>query len=297
MLNAWFYSNPNWLVVVVVCTVLVALGLGAVLLTQRFVDWEKREKDTKIVGLSYALAGGIYAIVISFVAVGVYEAMDKASAVATAEANSLSSLMFDSAGLPPALAAQVRADTSAYIETVTKKEWPAQQAFKMDDRNFELGWTQVRRISQDLATYQPTTPGQETMKLEMVGNVDGLFSQRRSRILAASAHLPDAIWQMAIAGLVMVVAYLCLFGPHNAWMHLVTVGLSVGAIGLIFSLIIALDYPFRGGLSVSDEAYVSAKDLSEELFPAKPPPPGEAKVAPANAEVAPANAEVAAKKS
>jgi hypothetical protein len=267
MLNAWFYSNPNWLVLTVVCAILVAISAGAVYLTHRFVPWELREKDTKIIGLSYALAGGIYAIVISFVAVGVYEAMDKAAAVATAEANSLSSLMFDSAGLPPALAAQVRADTGAYIHTVTEKEWPAQQAYKMDDKNFELGWTEVRRISQDLATYQPTTPGQETMKLEMVGNVDQLFSERRSRILAANEHLPDAIWQMAIAGLAMVIVYLCLFGPHSAWMHYTTMGLTVFAIGLIFTLIIALDFPFRGALSVSDEAYVSARDLSAELFP------------------------------
>ncbi len=267
MLNAWFYSNPNWLVLVVVCAVLVAISLGAVLLTQKYVDWEMREKDTKIVGLSYALAGGIYAIVISFVAVGAYEAMDKAAATATAEANSLSSLMFDSAGLPADLGAQVRADVGAYIDTVTEKEWPAQQAYKMEDKNFELGWKQMRRISQDLATYNPTTAGQETMKLEMTGNVDALFSQRRSRILAANSHLPDAIWQMALVGLVMVIFYLCLFGPHSKWMHLTTMGLTVFCIGLIFVLIIALDYPFRGALSVDDEAYVSAKSLTAELFP------------------------------
>jgi hypothetical protein len=266
MLNVWFYSNPNWLVMLAVCGVLVAIGLGAVLLTQRFVNWETREKDTKMVGLSYALAGGIYAIVISFVAVGVYEAMDKAEAIATSEANSLSSLLFDSAGLPPALGAQVRADVGAYIDTVTKKEWPAQQAYQMDDRNFELGWTQVRQISRDLATYEPTTLGQATMKKEMIGNADQLFSERRSRILAAGEHLPDAIWQMAIAGLVLVIFYLCLFGPHSRWMHLATTGLTVFSIGLIFTLIIALDYPFRGQLSVDDDAYVSAKDLSVELF-------------------------------
>jgi len=266
MLNAWFYSNPNWLVMLVVCGVLVAISLVAVLLTQRFVPWELREKDTKMVGLSYALAGGIYAIVISFVAVGVYEAMDKAQALATAEANSLSSMLFDSAGLPPALAAQVRADVGAYIDTVTKKEWPAQQAYQMDDRNFELGWAQVRKISQDLATYEPTTMGQEIMKKEMIGNADNLFSERRSRILAAGEHLPDAIWQMAIAGLALVIFFLCLFGPKSAWMHLATTGLTVFAIGLIFALIIALDYPFRGQLSVDDDAYVSAKDLGAELF-------------------------------
>ena len=40
-----------------------------------------------MVGLSYALCGGIFAVVLAFVAVGVYEAMDKTIASVAAEAN------------------------------------------------------------------------------------------------------------------------------------------------------------------------------------------------------------------
>ncbi len=60
-----------------------------------------------MVGMSYALCGGIYAVVLAFVAVGTYEAMDKSTAIASEEANSLGGLSFDSAGLPSALARKV----------------------------------------------------------------------------------------------------------------------------------------------------------------------------------------------
>jgi hypothetical protein len=281
MLNDWFYSIPHWLVTLVVCVYFVGLSLGVVFLAQRFIKWETREKDTKIIGLSYALAGAVYALVIAFVAVGVDESNDRADTIATAESNALAGLMFDSAGLPGDLAAKVRADAGAYIDIVTKKEWPIQQAYRMDERNFEPGWDQARRLAQDIAQFQPTTMGQETTKLEISGNVDELFAQRRNRILAAGEHLPDIIWQMMIAGLVMVVAYLSLFGPRSRTIHLTTTGLTVFTVALTFSMIIAFDYPYRGGeLSVADDAYVSAKDVSDTIFddeaPEAPPTPAPA---------------------
>jgi hypothetical protein len=73
---------------------------------------------------------------------------------------------------------------------------------------------------------------------------------------------------MMIAGLVMVVAYLGLFGPRSRIIHLTVTGLTVFTVALTFSMIIAFDYPYRGGdLSVDDDAYVSVKDVSETIFP------------------------------
>src|SRR5476651_1555914 len=157
MLNDWFYSHSTWEVMFVVCSVIVGLSLGGLFLFNRFVDWEAREKDTTMVGLSYALAGGIYAIVISFVAVGVYSTMNKAELIASAESNSLSSLVFDSAGLPTELAVQVRKDVDGYIDIATKKEWPSQRAFHMRESEYDEGWARLRRISHDLSAYEPAT--------------------------------------------------------------------------------------------------------------------------------------------
>ena len=53
---------------------------------------------------------GGYAVLIAIVVVDVWETFTKGDEIATAEANKLSNLMLDSAGLPPAIAGTVRTD-------------------------------------------------------------------------------------------------------------------------------------------------------------------------------------------
>ena len=219
-----------------------------------------------MVGLSYALAGGLYAVMLAFVAVGVYETMDRSTSIASDEANSLGSLAFDSAGLGPQTAERVRQEVNDYIDVVTQKEWPEQQAYNMAKSNFEEGWVILRRISVDLASFEPKTEGQATVKVEMEHAINDLFASRRSRLLAARAHLPDAVWQMLIFGLVLVAFYVYLFGPHNYRIHMAVTTLTMFSIGLIFTLVIALDYPFRGEVSVDSDAYTGVKEVAEKVF-------------------------------
>ena len=266
MLNNWFYAHSTWEVAGVVCSVLVLLPLLGLLMFHRLVDWHTREKNTNMIGLSYALCGGIYAVVLAFVAVGTYQTMDKSTAIVSDEANALSSIAFNSAGLPEELGHRLREDLNKYIDTVTNKEWPSQQAYHMAESNYEQGWTEVRNLSISLADYEPANPGQATVKAAILHTINDLFSARRARLLAANAHLPDPVWQMLIFGLVLVAVYVYLFGPHNFKIHMAVTAMTMLSIGLVFTLIIALDYPFRGDLSVSDEAYVGVKEVAEHAF-------------------------------
>lgn len=266
MLNQWFYSHSTWQVAGAVCAVVVLVPLLGLYLFHRLVDWHAREEDTSMTGLSYALCGGIYAVVLAFVAVGTYEAMEKSGTIASDEANSLSGLAFDSAGLSGELGARVRGDVDKYIDIVTKREWPSQQAYKMEASNYQEGWNQIRQIGLDLTGFEPATPGQATVKAEMVRSANELFSARRARLLAANAHLPDAVWQMLILGLMLVAVYIYLFGPHSYKIHMAVTGMTMLSIGLVFTLIIALDYPFRGDLSVDDEAYLGVKEVADRAF-------------------------------
>ena len=266
MLNNWFYSHPVWEVAAAVCFVTVVLPLVGLYFFHKLVPWNVREEDTSMVGLSYALCGGIFAVVLAFVAVGVYEAMDKTTATAAAEANSLCSLVFDSAGMPREVGSRVREEVDQYIDTVTEKEWPSQQAYHMEESHFEQGWNQVRQINTEIAAWEPATPGQASINADMVRLVNKLCAARRSRLLAASAHLPFAVWQMLIFGLLLVAAFIYLYGPHSLKIHMAVTGLTMFSIGLVFTLIIALDYPFRGTLSVDDEAFKGVKVVASHAF-------------------------------
>jgi hypothetical protein len=275
MLNHWFYSHPVWETAIAVCGVIILVALIGLRLFHRWVPWHKREEDTAMVGLSYALCGGLYAVMLAFVAVGVFETMDRTAAIASEEANSLGSLTFDSPGLPPELALRVREDINQYIDIVTKKEWPSQKNYDMKPSNFEEGWKQVRQISLDMASFEPTTQGQSTVKAEMESVVNELYTARRTRLLAANQHLPDAVWQMLIFGLLLVAVYVYLFGPHSYRMHIAVTTLTMLSIGMVFTLVIALDYPFRGDVSVDSEAYTGVREVAERIFsPAETAPAG-----------------------
>lgn len=266
MLNAWFYAHKTWQTGFVVDGTLVIIALIGLYIFHRWVDWENREQDTAMVGLSYALCGSVYAVLLAFVAGNTFENMERSKGIASEEANSLTALIFDSAGLDKDIALQLRGEVDHYIDTVTKKEWPAQKLYHMEDANFEEGWATIRRISLELAAFEPKSQGQATVKLEMEHDVNDLFSARRLRLLAATQHLPAAIWTMLLVGLGIVSVYVFLFGPHSYRIHMAVTVLTVLSVGVVFTIVIAEDYPFRGIVSVSSEDYVAVKEVANIVF-------------------------------
>jgi hypothetical protein len=218
-----------------------------------------RHKDTETVGLTYAIVAVVYAVLIALIVVDVFETYAKGDAIATGEANKLSNLMLDSAGLPPQMGGEVRADIDQYIDLVVKKEWPSQQAGKLEGPVFEPGWRVLAELDKSLAVFEPTTLGQNVNKAEMLHAMNDLIKARRSRIIAAGEHLPSVVWQILLLGGVIAVGYTYLFGARTFGIHLAITGLIAATISLVFVLIITLDYPFRGEVSVSSAAFTDVR--------------------------------------
>jgi len=255
----FLYTHPTWEVGLVVIGIWTSLALAGLYIFHRLVDVHTRQKETDTVGLTFAIVAVVYAVLIAFIVVDVFETSAKDDEIATAEANKLSNLMLDSAGLPPQTAEAVRADLDKYIDIVVKSEWPSQQAGKLGDAVFDPGWTVLAHLSTRLAVFEPATMGQNVNKGEMLHTMNELIKARRSRILAAGEHLPFVVWQILLLAGAVAVGYTYLFGAHSFRIHLAITGLVSATIALVFVLIIALDYPFRGEVSVSDDAFVSVK--------------------------------------
>ncbi len=273
MLVDFLYSHPVWEVGLVVLGVWCGISLLGLCLFQRLVNVQTRRKDTETVGLTYAIVAVVYAVLIAFIVVDVFETFSKSDEIVTAEANKLSSLTLDAVGLPGPMTESVRADIGKYIDIVVKSEWPSQQAGKLEDSVFEPGWVALGRISTELARFEPTTMGQNVTKAEMLRSISELIKARRSRILAAEDHLPDVVWEILLIAGAVAVGYTYLFGAHSFGIHLAITGLVSGTIGLVFVLIIALDYPFRGDVSVSDDAFLSVQATAGASEAAKPEAP------------------------
>jgi hypothetical protein len=266
----FLYSHPTWVVGLVVIGIWTGISLLGLYVFHRLVDVHTRHKDTETVGLTYAIVAVVYAVLIAFIVVDVFETFAKGDEIATAEANKLSNLMLDSAGLPKEMAEAVRGDLEKYIDIVVKSEWPSQQKGKLNEAVFEPGWTALAHLSTRLAVFEPATTGQGVNKGEMLHVMNELIKARRSRVIAAGEHLPDVVWQILLLAGAVAVGYTYLFGAHSFGIHLAITGLISATISLVFVLIIALDYPFRGEVSVGDEAFVSVKATASGAFESEP---------------------------
>ena len=269
----FFYSHPTWLVGLVVVGVWTGLSLLGLWIFNKFSDPHDRHKDTETVGLTYAIVAVVYAVLIGFIVVNVFEASAKGDEIATTEANQLNNLKLDSVGLSAQESKLMCASVDKYTDQVIKVEWPSQQAGKLEESVFEPGWEELGQLSTQLAAYEPTTAGQGVTKGEMLHVMDTLVQARRNRIEAAGEHVPDVIWQILVLAGAVAVGYTYLFGAHSFKIHLAITGLIAATISLVFVLIIALDYPFRGEVAVGDDAFVGVRN-TVCVTPGTEHPPG-----------------------
>ena len=259
MLANFFYTHPVWVVGLVVIGVWTGLSLLGLVIFNKVSDSEKRHKDTETVGLTYAIVAVVYAVLIGFIVVNVFESSSKGDEIATTEANKMANLKSDSVGLSMEESVRLRYAADKYLDIVIKKEWPSQQRGDLAESVFEPGWEQIGEMSTELARYEPTTQGQTVTKAEMLHVMGDLVQARRNRIEAAGDHVPDVIWQILLLAGAVAVGYTYLFGAHSFKIHMAITGLIAATISLVFVLIIALDYPFRGEVAVGDDAFVSVR--------------------------------------
>jgi hypothetical protein len=262
VLTDFLYSHPTWMIGLLVIGAWTGLSVLGLYVFNRFVDVQMRHKDTETVGLTYAIVAVVYAVLIALIVVDVFETFAKGDEIATAEANKLSNLMLDSAGLPPQVATEVLGNINQYIDTVVKSEWPNQRAGKLDQKVFEQGWTVLAELDKELAVFEPQTMGQNVNKAEMLRAMNDLIKARRSRIIAAGEHLPEVVWQILLLGGAVSVVYTYLFGARTFGIHVAITGLIAATISLVFVLIITLDYPFRGEVSVTPEAFIDVQSTA-----------------------------------
>ena len=78
---------------------------------------------------------------------------------------------------------------------------------------------------------------------------------RRERLLAASEGLPTILWDVLIGGSVITIAFTYLFGLDSTMVHTLMVAALAVVLSLSLFTIAALDYPFRGDVSIHPDAF------------------------------------------
>jgi len=251
----WIQDGPLWLVGSVIVAASILVSCTGLLAFHRLVDVTLRRSHNDVAGFTIAIVGILYAVLLAFIAVTAWETYSKAEDAVDNEANAVGNMFFDTAGVPDAIATRCRKWLSEYVQVVIKEQWPAQHTGHIDNSTYEKGWTVIGNLNVDVAHFEPKTQGESNMHSELLQDLNLLFSSRRTRQLEASHHIPDVVWWILLYGGILTITFTYLFGAENFKMHMTITAGVAASLALVIVLIVAFDYPFRGGVTIKSEPY------------------------------------------
>ena len=265
MLADWIYNYPNWVVGNVVVGLFVLISCIGLVIVHHLVPVKIRRPHNDLVGFTIAVVGVVYAVLLAFIAVTTWETFRKSDNVVGSEASYVGDVFRNTIGLPDDIARRLRGYLHEYVDVVIEQEWPAQQAGRLEEASWQKGWSILDNIHIDIARFRPANAGEAVVQGQLLRGLNGLYDARRSRLLAAGEHVTPVIWWIIALGAMLTVGCTYLFGPPNFKMHVVITAMLAASLAVVMVLIVVLDYPFRGSLSVSNEAFRAVKNNMETL--------------------------------
>ena len=241
------------------------LSVAGLLVFHRLVPHRLRSEQNDVAGFTMAIAGVVYAVLLAFIAVAVWQGYGQADMLVQSEANLVDNLYRDTVGLPNPQAQDLRHTLFVYAETVVQDEWPALAAGSANDT---AGWQLLDTVHLALIQIQSQDIGTEAIRAEMLRSLDELYNARRGRFHSAAVDLPPVLWWNLLAGAALLLAFCYLFGPPNLAMHAATVSLLGATIGLVLILILLLTHPFEGDNHISAAAFNALiRDVESASYP------------------------------
>lgn len=241
---------PLWvsgLLVVGSTTLISAFGP---ILVRRYIALERLSTNNEVAGFKFQTLGTIYAVLIAFAVIVVWEKFHDAETAVAQEAGAVTALYRLSRGLEPDARARVQGEMAQYLRAVIAGDFPAMaRGGRSDDATRALSG-----IYDAALAYEPSNSRGETILAEMLDQLDQVTQARRIRLSLASGVVPAVVWLVLFVGAVLLIIFTFFFGTANlraqVWM---TVMLTLVTF-LSLYIVMALDHPFAGGIRVTPAA-------------------------------------------
>lgn len=255
----WLYEIPLWELGLLIIGLCLLYTVGGLLVARRWVQ-SLPESENEAVGFMLSIAGVAYAVLLAMIAVGAWEGASEVEGAVQREANALAGIHRSVEAYDPASRDGLRRLVREYAHFVVTDEWPALRQARTSPRT-ELA---SRRLSTELTTYVPAdTRGQLVYPL-VLEQVAEFTDARRLRLMVGTRGLDGVTWFVVILGGMITMAFSFFLRTRSLGVHAALSGLAGGILGLLIFLIVAMDHPLWGDVSVSNAPYV---EMLEEAQP------------------------------
>lgn len=244
-----FESLPLWAGAIIVVGGFTVLSVLLARLTQRLFRREVLIEHNDLTGFIFAVVGVIYAVLLGFVAIGVWERFAAADEATYAEAGNLTIVYRDAGAFRER--DLIRKDLRAYVADVSGPEWAAMQRGDTS----RVVRSQAERLAFEVNHATPDSAKDDDLRRQMIDAMSEALMGREHRLAVDATGLNSVMWAVVILGGFITVTYTFLFGFRVTHMQTAMVGILALLIGLVIFLTMSLDYPFQGSVRVRPDAF------------------------------------------
>ena len=244
-----YFSALGLLVVVIGAAVLVSLG--CLWLVQRFAARLHFVEATEFGEIFSASTGVIVALIFAFVTMAVWQNYDKVGGVVSREAHTLHNIYRNLESYPPRISEPVRTLMRDYAKRVIDYEWKSTAEGRPDEEATQM----LYKIGSLLTAYRITNIGEMPLHAETLRLIAEHRGLTRDRIKGGEPCLEPPMWIALICGAFILIVYSCFFVVPRFGHHVVMISVLGAALGLMFYLLLAYNYPLTGPAAVSSAPY------------------------------------------
>ena len=256
----WLLQLPAPVLGFLWVAVVVGFSVGGLVVFRKAVSHTRLENANAVSGTVFGLAGVLYAVLVAFVVVVVWEQFSDAEDASGLEASAISDLLRNSAALPAVSRTEVQQSLIAYTRDVIDDEFPRMRRGEtIEEQSDELA-----AVWDTYLTLQPQTRNEIAFFDHAIVRLNDLSADRKMRVSTSDASVPGELWILLLGGGGVVMAFTFLFGTRDLVVHGLAVALTAALLGFVTYLIFALEHPFVGALSVEPDAYVNVLQLWSE---------------------------------
>ncbi len=245
-------TSPLWVDALLLIGVTTILAMAGPVLIRRWIGLDRLRTNNEVAGFKFATVGVLYAVLLAFAVIVVWEKFTEADNEVALEAGAAVTIYRLADGMGGTTGAELRVATSVYLRSAIENDWPAMAHGTDSPKTTEA----LDAIYTALLREQPNTPRAQVIMAEVLYQLDQLTQARRSRLVMAEGVVPGIVWIVLFLGAFLTVSFTFFFGTQNLRAQsLMTGALSV----LIFSgllIIVAIDHPFAGTVRVGPDALI-----------------------------------------
>lgn len=254
----------------------VASGLFYLLARRIHIKFRISDDTNNVISGVLSTMGILYGLLLGLVSVDNWDNFDKARNLSATEAAAISAFYRDVAIVHHPRGPALQRDVQSYLRKIIKDEFPAYNNGDVPAGSYHL----LDAIHRDLVSYNPEGPVELQFYKEAVSHFNRMVEFRDLRIESV-AHdgLPVVFWYAIVLGSLAIIIVSFFFHMPSYQGHLFLVNCITFFTAVMVFLILAVDNPWRGTISVSSGPY---EEVLNRTLPALVAPEAPAKSPPAS---------------